>query len=1224
MFRLFPPSISERERKFAAMSSITDSKIRSYLLGTLADDTREEIREQIEDTLLVTDEGLAQLELAEEELLDDYLSGQLDTAELVAFEQHFLCTAPRKSKLEYLRTLRAIAAKTADEAPNTQTNTHAPTNNVAIFPRHTERRPLFSSMNRSPYLKLAAALLLVSAAIFLLWRFTRQPRQSEGIVALNRAYANGRTLDVRIGGLDFAPYAPTRGANDADTNARILRQRAERVLLDAYADQPTAANRHVLGKYYLAEKRFDEAIEQFNAALKDTPNLAELHNDLGAALLEKAKYEKRNNQPGDSLQHMAAALEALQQALKLEPNSPAVIFNRALCLQEMYLPRQAIEEWKKYLQLDPKSAWADEARRRLAELEKAPSNISKSEDELYQEYLKDPANDERTFDLFCQSYSTTGNGITERLLDELLAARQSGDTAKATHWQQLLERLGALIYQRTTDPYVRDVARYFGQLAPSLVPKLIQARQHLNDGRQLRTTKQSEAEKQYQVALSLFQQMRDECEALTTTYLLGRLHLRQLNLSKSSELLTRLSEPANHYLWLRCESLNGLAELYGDRSLPDEAIRANQSALAVALQLGNTNQLITNSSVVASRYTDLGNWEQAFVYQQQALEAISQNSVSYQQHWATYGETASHLFATGFNTAALAYQQAALSLELATKRPLQLSRAYTFLGVALGKEARFVEAMPMLKEAISIGIGMENEKQGADIQAFSGLHLANLQRKSGDFAAALQTYERVIKLKRLADVTTEEFEIYRGKALTEMALGNTAQAKQDLTQALSIFERNRAQIFAEKERTTFFDKEYEIYDVAIGFAYADNPSAAFDLSEQGRARSLLELLNSARTLHSSQARPTLPAVNRAQPLTSQAVQRQLGNGTSLLEFACLPDQLLVWGISAKGAIHTQKALKLSLLEQKVNAFLQALTRKTLADNNQTKALAAELYQILLEPLEPFLAQAEVVCIVPDKVLHHLPFAALFSARRQKYLIENYALVTAPSASVFLLCAEHARHQVSRTNERVLAVGNPHFDPAAYPQLAELSAAAREANDVARTYTRHRVLLADQATEEAVKAEIQTATILHLATHGVIDERSALNSRLVLAKPTANAGGDGALRAYEIAQMRLPQTQLAVLSACQSGVERFYRGEGMIGLGRAFLAAGVPTVVASLWTVDSEVTATLMTDFHQQLKTHSASQALRRAQLALLHNANAQLHQPYYWAAFSTFGGDVSL
>jgi CHAT domain-containing protein len=1216
MYCHFRPFLNGRGRKTVVMSFIAENEIRLYLLGALADAPRE----QIEETLLTSDEGLAQLELAEEELLDDYLTGHLKPAELAAFEQHFLCTRARKDKLEYLRAIRMVAAQQMPLAPATATQT----DQIIPFPVLSKRRPFFELMAKSGTLKLAAAILLVSGAAFLFWRFALRPSPSESLNALNRAYASGRTLDVRIGGLDYAPYAPTRGANDADTSVRILRERAHRVLLDAIAESPTAANKHALGKYYLADKSFDKAIEQFNAALKDTTNVAELHNDLGAALLEKAKLEKRSNQPGDSLQHMAAAFEALQQALKLEPNSPAVIFNRALCLQEMYLPRQAIEEWKKYLQLDPKSAWADEARRRLAELEKTPSNITLSNDELYQDYLKDPANDERTFDLFCQSYSTTGNGITERLLDELLAARQSGDTTKATHRQQLLERLGALIYQRTTDPYVRDVARYYQQLTSWQQPLLVKARYHLNEGRNLRSNSQSQAVANYEMALALFRQVRDECEAKMTACLLARSHLRQMNLSKSRELFEDLAAPNNRYLWLRGESLNGLAEVYGDLSLPDEAIRANQAALAVAIQLGSTTQLITNSSAVAARYSDLGNWEQAFVYQQQALEATSQNSVSHQQYWATYGETAGHLFATGFHTAALTYQRAALDLELITKRPLPLSRAYTFLGIGLGKEARFAEAIPMVKEAVSIGIGLGNEKQGTDIQVFSGLHLADLLRKSGDFAAALQRYEQVIQLKRQSDITIEDFELYRGKALTELALGDTAQAKQDLAQALSIFEQNREQILAEKERTTFFDKEYEIYDVAIGFAYADNPSAAFDVSEKGRARSLLELLEGARATKSSQPKSALPAVDRVKPLTSPAVQRQLGKGISLLEFACLPDQLLVWGISANGLTHTQKTIKLSLLEQKVNAFLQALTGKTPADHDQIKALSAELYQLLIEPLEPFLAQAETVCIVPDKVLHHLPFAALFSARQQKYLIEDYALIIAPSASIFLLCAERAWRDPARTHERVLAVGNPRFDQTAYAQLSDLAAAAREANDVARTYANSCVLTAEQATEEAVKAELKIATIIHLATHGVIDERSSTNSRLVLAKPMVNAGGDGALRAYEIAQMRLPQTRLAVLSACQSGVERFYRGEGMIGLGRAFLAAGVPTVVASLWAVDSEVTATLMNGFHQQLKQHSASQALRRAQLALLHNANLQLQQPYYWAAFSTFGGDVTL
>lgn len=1194
------------------MSFITDKELRSYLLGNLADAPREEI----EDTLLVSDEGLLRLEMAEEDLIEDFLDGQLDVEQTALFQSQFLCTSARKEKLAYLQAIRQIAARQPqpEQAPG----------NVVSFPAPNARQGIFVGMNRSGYLKLAAAILLVSSAGFLVWRYAFRLPESASLVALNRAYAGGRTLETRIGGFDYAPYAPTRGADDADANARILRERAERIVLDAYAEHPTAANRHALGKYYLADKQFDKAIEQFNAALKETPSVAELHNDLGAALLEKSKLEKRNSQPGYSLEHMAASLESIEQALKLQPNYPAAVFNRALCLQEMYLPRQAIEEWKKYLQLDANSAWADEARRRLAELEKLPSNISKSDDELYQEYLKDPANEERAFDLFCQSYSTTGNGITERLIDSLLAAKQSGNEPEATSKLQLLEQLGGFIYQRTSDPYVRDVAHFYQQATPKQQAILRQARHHLTEGRNLRSTSQSQAVANYEQAIALFRQAQDQCEVKMTTCLLARSHLRQANLDKSHELFAPLADTENPYLWLQGESLNGLAEFYKVKFLPNEALRANQSALLVAQQLGNANQIVTNLGALAMKYGELGSWEQSLVYQQQAIEVIGQKTTGHQQHWAVYAGTAYQLFVARFYSAALTYQQEGLSIELIYKRQLQLSRTYTHLGVMLGKMMRFAEAIPFVQEAVNIGVGQGSEKVGVEIQAYSGLFLADLQRESGNPLAALKCYERVIALNYQLGVTSHDFEAYRGKGLTEIALGNIEQAKQDLAQALAIFEQNRAQIAADNERTTYLDKEYEAYDAAIGFAYAENPQAAFDLSERSRALSLLEAMKAPGSLHSNKVGNGLTKSGRAQRFSLRTIQQRIPPGTSLLEFSCLPDRLLVFGVSATGFTSSQNVISLPQLEQKVQAFRRAVSESSTTDENQTNALAAELYQILIEPLEPFLANTQTICVVPDKVLHYLPFAALFSFRQQKYLIEDYALITTPSASVFLLCLEQARRQNLAKKDQVLAVGNPRFDPTAYPELADLSAAASEANEVAANYSRHLMFTAEQATEEAIKREIKNSAIIHLATHGIIDERSWSNSKLLLAKSAVGNGEDGALRAYEIAQMRLPNARLVVLSACQSGVERFYRGEGMIGLGRAFLSAGATSVVSSFWAVDSDVSAVLMADFHKQLRTYSVSQALRRAQLNLLNSNNLQHRNPYYWAAFSTFGADLVL
>ncbi|MFN8001983.1 MAG: CHAT domain-containing protein [Acidobacteriota bacterium] len=993
-----------------------------------------------------------------------------------------------------------------------------------------------------------------------------------------------------------------------------MRERAERMVLDAYVEHPSPATRHALGKYYLADKQFDKAIEQFNEALKETPtsasNAAELHNDLGAALLEKSKYEKRNNQPDDSVQHMAASLESIEQALKLHPHYPPAVFNRALCLQEMYLPRQAIEEWKKYLQLDNNSKWADEARRRLEELEKAPSKISKSDKELYQDYLKEPENDERTFDLFCQAYSTIGNGITEHLLDDFLAAKERRDDAEATHKLQLLEKLGALIYQRTTDPYVRDVARYYQQLTPERHKLLVKARYHLNKGRDLRTTAQSKAAANYEQAITLFRQAQDQCEVKMTTCLLARSHLRQMNLDKSHDFFAPLAGAGNPYLWLRCESLNGLGDLFKIKALPEEGIRASQSALSIAQQIGNTNQRVTTLASLAVRYFELGNLERSFLYQQQAIETVGHHATSRQQHWATNIQAAFQLFSNGFYAAALAYQQEALAIELTTKRHLQLSRTYSHLSVMLGKVARFAEAIPLAQEAVNIGARLGNERLGLEIQAYSGLFLADLQRESGDQLAAFQSYERVLNLNNKLGIVRYDFEAYRGKALAEIALGQTERAKQDLTTALDVFEQNRNRIVTDNERTTYLDKEYEIYDAAIGLTYTENARTAFDLSEKGRARSLLELLNLQPAAQAS-----------SPPLNSRMLQQKLGNSTSLLEFACLPDRLIIWGVSANELTHHQRVISLPVLEQKIHDFLQALTEKTPTADSQVVARSAELYQILIEPLESFLANAETVCIVPDKALHHLPFAALFSAHQQKYLIENHALIIAPSASVFLLCTERARRHLTQPRDRLVAVGNPRFDQTKYPALSDLVAAESETRNVAKSYAESLVLNNELATEQAVKAAFKRASILHLATHGVLDRRSTSNSRLLLTKPAEDDEEDGALRAYEISQMRLPQVRLAVLSACQSGVERFYRGEGLIGLSRAFLAASVPTVVASFWPVDSEVTAVLMANFHQKLMAQSTSQALRRAQLDLLRHANPQYRRPYYWAAFSTFGGD---
>jgi CHAT domain-containing protein len=276
---------------------------------------------------------------------------------------------------------------------------------------------------------------------------------------------------------------------------------------------------------------------------------------------------------------------------------------------------------------------------------------------------------------------------------------------------------------------------------------------------------------------------------------------------------------------------------------------------------------------------------------------------------------------------------------------------------------------------------------------------------------------------------------------------------------------------------------------------------------------------------------------------------------------------------------------------------------------------------LIRPAEAALDRNKQVCIVPDKALNYLPYGAFISSSTGKYLTEEYVVTRAPSTTIFIKSSENALKRAAATSERLASVGNPRFDPGTFPTLADLPAAKRESEQVARLYSAPPSLTGEKALKSRAVSEMQNADIIHWALHAVVDERSPLRSKLVFAKDASSEGAD-TLELGEIYNYRLPHTRLVVLSACQSGAGRYYDGEGMIGISRPFIAKGVPLVVASLWPVDSDATAELMINFHRNRKPGSIStaEALTLAQRAMLTSSDRRYRHPYYWAPFVTIGG----
>jgi CHAT domain-containing protein len=237
---------------------------------------------------------------------------------------------------------------------------------------------------------------------------------------------------------------------------------------------------------------------------------------------------------------------------------------------------------------------------------------------------------------------------------------------------------------------------------------------------------------------------------------------------------------------------------------------------------------------------------------------------------------------------------------------------------------------------------------------------------------------------------------------------------------------------------------------------------------------------------------------------------------------------------------------------------------------------------------------------------------------------------------------------------LLALGDPSYDlresvPGSASQLAlrgvferdkpwmlrRLVHSRDEVTRIASLYPRDRVdvLLGEAATEENLKADDRLGKyrVIHLAAHGLLNENRPQFSGLVVSLPRAgtsegaagSAGSrrsseDGLLQVYEIFNMRL-NADLVVLSACETGLGKEMRGEGIVGLTRAFLYAGTPAVVVSLWKVADSSTAELMVRFHAHLRDDglSPSEALRRAQLDLVEKTG--FAHPYYWAPFVLVG-----
>jgi len=354
------------------------------------------------------------------------------------------------------------------------------------------------------------------------------------------------------------------------------------------------------------------------------------------------------------------------------------------------------------------------------------------------------------------------------------------------------------------------------------------------------------------------------------------------------------------------------------------------------------------------------------------------------------------------------------------------------------------------------------------------------------------------------------------------------------------------------------------------------------------------------------ANPDYAAMTGVEPLQLDAIRQELPPNTTLVNYFVTTNGVHAWVLDRTMLQYVPLPFEptdLARADCAARQFRAGGRGVRRLDEPCEPATVEDLYGRLFAPLRAHIRNPRLI-IVPHGLLHYLPFGAFRDPGTERYLIENYTITYAPSASSI----RFLRGKETPVKGRALVIGAP------AGVLPELPGAMREAMMVGAEL--RSVPMVGAAAKESLLYQLKgDVDLVHIAAHGFYEPDTPLFSRLALA---AGDGSDGNLEVHEIlSDVDLTGVNLVVLSACQTALGKDSAGDKIVGLTRALLYAGTPGVISTLWNIGDDAAVALMNDFYcQLLHGESAADALRHAQLQLLHG---DYPDPRQWAAFTLNG-----
>lgn len=994
---------------------------------------------------------------------------------------------------------------------------------------------------RAFLLPLTGAFIVAAAGVALL----TVPRGSWSRSPIAKAASlfhttDGRPVEPRLsGGIDWAPFRPPVSHHASMVPAKTRGEEED-------------GTSHVHGVVLLLNGKTAQALSKLEAAAAAS-NEPAAWNDLAVALHEAAM---RYGVP----ERIAQALAAADRALALDPDYPEALFNRALMIQRLGFRDDALAAWKRYLDVDAASGWAVEARAHVAAL--APQEPFQAQlDRQYDAVLRDLAVAEA---LTARDPFGARGACVKVVLGRWGHAALRGDERDAARHLQVARRLAVPVTRNGDHLAERAIAAIDAAHGDARL-ELATAHATYFDGLS-RELEPGEAESRLRRSAALFARRNSPMVlpallfAATGVYLQGRRDEAYAQYESLLAAATASDYPA--YRALLLWSLGSGHESKGEWGTAIELFEESRALFEKVREEGNAAMM---RGLLANVYDRIGDPATAW-----------RHRVSFRDDLGVRADEAHSEGVWSIAEAAILRNDWHTALSFLSLHAAMLQRMNDHVSLA---DSLFLRSV--VRDRLHDVTGSRNDFAAARESARAAtdpayrVSLRVAERRAEAMFASTPPLQAEALLSEAIEfqMTRSDPHAVPGlllqRARVRRAVGDAAGALADVERGIADLERQRESLPAGEARWGAFHSAKELFDVGVELAMDRNDAeTAFAFAERARARALLDSYGRS------------PAVD-FRKLPARAV---------VVEYVALPERLVIFTVDTAGVRATAVAISRAALAREVEEFVQSVRDGT------PQPL---LYRRLIAPIESRLRGAARIAFVADATTADVPFCAIRD-HAGAYLLERYALVSAPSAAAFAAIAERRGEAVSRPHTALLVTA-----PDANGDSAALAFVEREAERITSEYAVP-VRIADAG---ELAANAAAADVIHFGGHGVGDERGLEPAALILRERR--------LGVPEIAKLRLRPDSTVVLAGCGTARGERRAAEGVISVAHGFLAAGAASVIATQWPIEDGAAARFFPRLHRALAQGLApAEALRAAQLESIRRGDVP---PSLWAAIQDIG-----